>query len=71
MSSEYSGYMNALVAPSRLLPFVGGVIVALLSFQVLFALAAAAVAARLAVLARLHRGSPAAPERATPARASR
>jgi hypothetical protein len=53
------------------LPVVGGVIVALLSFQVLFGLAAAAVVTRLAVLARLHRGSPAAPERATPARVAR
>jgi hypothetical protein len=51
---EYSGYMNALVAPSRLLPFVGGVIVALWSFQLLFVLAAVAVLARLVVLARLE-----------------
>ena len=60
-----------LVAPSRLLPFLGGVLVPLLSFPVLFGLAGAAVAARLAVLARLRRGSPAAPERATRARAAR
>jgi hypothetical protein len=60
-----------LVAPSRLLPFVGGVLVTLLSFPVLFGLAVAAVAVRLAVLARRRRGSPAAPERATPARAAR
>ena len=45
--------MNALVAPSRLLPFVGGVIVALWSFQLLFVLAAVAVVARLVALARL------------------
>lgn len=51
---EYSGYMNALVAPSRLLPFVGGVIVALWSFQLLFVIAAVAVVARLAALARLE-----------------
>jgi len=46
--------MNALVAPSRLLPFVGGVIVALWSFQLLFVLAAVAALARLVVLARLE-----------------
>jgi Na+/melibiose symporter-like transporter len=50
---EYSGYMNALVAPSRLLPFVGGAIVALGSFPLLFTIAALAVAARLRVVARL------------------
>jgi MFS family permease len=52
---EYTGYMNALVAPSRLLPFLGGVIVSFLSFRVLFVLAAAGVAARLGVLGQLAR----------------
>lgn len=52
---EYTGYMTALVAPSRLLRFLGGVIGGLLSFPVLFALAAAAVVARLGVLAQLAR----------------
>lgn len=53
---EYSGYMNALVAPSRLLPLVGGVLLEVLSFQLLFALAAcAALLARLAVLRSLDR----------------
>jgi hypothetical protein len=45
--------MNALVAPSRLLPLVGGVIIALWSFQLLFVLAAGTVVARLVILARL------------------
>ena len=53
---EYSGYMSALVAPSRLLPLVGGVLLEALSFELLFALAAgAALLARLAVLRSLDR----------------
>ncbi|MFQ5828443.1 MAG: MFS transporter [Candidatus Methylomirabilia bacterium] len=52
---EYSGYMNALVAPSRLLPMVAGLLVEAVSFQVLFALAALAVLARLGLLAKLER----------------
>jgi len=52
---EYSGYMNALVAPSRLLPFVAGALLAILSFQILFAVAvAAALLGRLAVVQRLE-----------------
>lgn len=50
---EYSGYMNALVAPSRLLPFAGGLI-ALWSFDLLFVIAVVGVVARLVVLARLE-----------------
>ncbi len=50
---EYSGYLNGLAAPSRLLPFVGGFIVAFASFQLLFVLSALAVAARFVVLAWL------------------
>lgn len=52
---EYSGYMNALVSPTRLLPFVAGVLVETISFQFLFGLAALAVLARLGVLVRLDR----------------
>ncbi len=55
---EYSGYMNALVAPSRLLPFAGGVLLAIASFYVVFAIAALAVLARLAMLAKLSRPWP-------------
>jgi len=52
---EYSGYMNALVAPSRVLPFVAGALLEVLSFQTLFAVsAAAALLGRLAVLRRLE-----------------
>lgn len=54
---EYSGYMNALVAPSRLLPLLAGSLVNVFSFQVLFAVAALAVLARLAVLAKLEQAS--------------
>lgn len=50
---EYSGYLNGLAAPSRLLPLLGGFIVTLASFQLLFILSALAVAARFVVLARL------------------
>ncbi len=50
---EYSGYMNALVSPTRFLPFVAGVLVETISFQFLFGLAALAVLARLGVLVRL------------------
>lgn len=54
---EYSGYMNALVAPSRLLPFVAGALLEVLSFQTLFAVAvAAALLGRLAVLRWLEAG---------------
>lgn len=53
---EYSAYTNALVAPSRLLPLLAGVVVELVSFRVLFGLAAAAALARLAVLRRLEAG---------------
>lgn len=52
---EYSGYMNALVSPTRLLPFVAGVLVETISFQFLFGLAALAVLVRLGVLVRLDR----------------
>jgi len=58
---EYSGYMNALVAPSRLLPLMAGSLVSLFSFQALFAVAALGVLARLAVLAKLERASAAPP----------
>lgn len=52
---EYSGYMNALVAPSRLLPVVAGALLEILSFQAVFAVAAAAaLLGRLAVLRRLE-----------------
>ena len=52
---EYSGYMNALVAPSRLLPVVAGALLEIISFQALFAVAAAAaLLGRLAVLRRLE-----------------
>lgn len=54
---EYSGYMNALVAPIRLLPLVAGGLVEILSFQFLFALAVIAVWARLRVLSKLDRSS--------------
>jgi len=65
---EYSGYMNALVAPSRLLPLVGGVLLEVLSFQFLFMLAAgAALLARLAVLWNLDR-PPAEPSERSSAR---
>lgn len=54
---EYSGYMNALVAPSRLLPFVAGALLEILSFETLFAVAvAAALLGRLAVLRWLGAG---------------
>jgi MFS family permease len=53
---EYSGYMNALVAPSRLLPFASGLLLATVSFHFLFGIAALA---RWAVLARLERPGPA------------
>ena len=53
---EYSGYVNALVAPSRLLPFVARVLLEVLSFHILFgAAAAAALLGRLAVLRSLER----------------
>ena len=55
---EYSGYMNALVAPSRLLPFAGGLLLSVVSFHLLFGIAAAAVLARLAAIARLDRPRP-------------
>lgn len=55
---EYSGYMNALVAPSRLLPFAGGFLLAAGPSYVLFAIAALAVLGRLAALARLNRPWP-------------
>lgn len=55
--SEYSGYMNVLVAPSRLLPLVAGSLVGVWSFPPLFALAVLAVPARLAVLAALGPGA--------------
>lgn len=52
---EYSGYMNALVAPSRLLPFVAGALLEILPFQVLFGVAAAtALLGRFGVLRRLE-----------------
>jgi MFS family permease len=57
---EYSGYMNALVAPSRLLPFVAGLALEVVSFPVLFAVAlAAALVGRLAVLRSLEASHPA------------
>jgi len=63
---EYSGYMNALVAPSRLLPFVVGALLEILSFQAVFAVAAAAaLLGRLAVLRSLE------PPRAGPANVPR
>jgi hypothetical protein len=52
---EYSGYMNTLIAPTRLLPMAAGVLVEALSFRFVFGLAALAVLARLAVLSRLGR----------------
>lgn len=67
---EYSGYLNGLAAPSRLLPFVGGFVVALASFQLLFVLSALAVAARFLVLARLE-AVPAAAAHETAARIKR
>lgn len=48
----YSGYMNALVAPTRLFPLLAGVLAELLSFQVIFFLAALAAGARVAILSR-------------------
>lgn len=48
----YSGYMNALVAPTRLLPLVAGGLAAI-SFPVVFGMAALAVLGRLGLLYRL------------------
>lgn len=53
--AEYSGYANVLVAPSRLLPLVGGALVQALSFHALFAVAAGAAVIRLGVVRRLAR----------------
>ncbi len=50
---EYSGYMNALVSPTKLLPLGAGVLVEVISFQFLFSLALLAVLARWVVLAKL------------------
>lgn len=53
LRADYSGYMSTFVAPVRLLPLLAGVLVDLISFQVLFAVALLSVVGRLWLLARL------------------
>jgi MFS family permease len=52
---EYSAYTNVLVAPSRLLPLVAGAMVQVVSFPLLFLVAAGATLARLVALEQLRR----------------
>lgn len=49
----YSGYMNALVAPTRLLPLVAGALLEVLPFSFVFGTASLAVLVRLGLLYRL------------------
>ncbi len=56
LRAEYSGFMSTFVAPARLLPLVGAVLVDLLSFQVLFGATLLSVAARLWLLNRFEGG---------------
>lgn len=51
---EYSGYMNTLVAPTRLLPLIAGMLVEAVSFRFVFSLAFLVVPARLALLVHLE-----------------
>lgn len=53
--AEYSGYMNALVAPTKLLPLGAGVLVETVSFRFLFSLALLASVAQWTVLVKLGR----------------
>ncbi len=53
--AEYSGYMNVLVAPSRLLPLLAGMLVELFSFRIVFLIAVGSGLLRLAILGRLAR----------------
>ena len=63
---EYSGYMNALVAPSRLLPFVAGALLEVVSLPVLFTVAVgAALLGRLSVL-KMLKAPDARPEKILP-----
>ena len=50
----YSGYFNALVAPSALLPLAGAGLATLFSFQVLFATALGAALVQVFLLLRLR-----------------
>ncbi len=53
---EYTGYLNALVAPTRLLPLLAAGLADAVGFAPLFAMAAVAGGLRLGVLRRLENG---------------
>jgi len=55
--ADYSGYMNAFVAPARLLPLLAGALVDLISFRLLFATTLLSVVGRLWLLNQLAQSS--------------
>ena len=53
---SYSGYFNALTAPAYLFPLVGGVLVALSGFALVFSISSAAACAQFLLIHKIKTG---------------